>query len=216
MKIIVVGCGRVGAGLALTLQRRGHSVTVVDMEPLAFEKLGAQFKGRTVQGIGFDRGVLVEAGIERADGLAATTASDEANVLVARIARDFFHVPKVVARLFDQRQAEIYRRLGLQTIAPSAWGVQRIADLLLHSPLDTVFSLGSGEVELVEMELPPLLEGKTVRDLTVAGELHIVSISRLNKTFLPTLGTIFRAGDLLHLAVLTTSTNKLKELLAEV
>jgi trk system potassium uptake protein TrkA len=213
MKIIVIGCGRVGVGLVKTLVGRGHSVNVVDKDPLAFENLGDKFKGRTIEGIGFDRDVLLKAEIERADGLAAVTASDEANVVAARIARDIFHVPRVVARLYDVRQAEIYKRLGIQTIAPTGWGINRIADLLLYSPLETVLSLGSGDVELVQVEAPQLLVGKTVRDLTVVGEIHLVSITRANKTFLPTLGTIFREEDLLHLAVLTTSSNRLKELL---
>jgi len=188
-------------------------VTVVDKDPLAFEKLGDHFKGQTILGIGFDREVLLQAGIEHADGMAAVTASDEANVVASRIARDIFHVPRVVARLYDVRQAEIYKRLGIQTIAPTGWGINRIADLLLYSPLETVFSLGSGEVELVLAEVPQLLVSRTVRDLTVTGEIHIVSITRDNKTFLPTQGTIFREEDMLHLAVLTTSTNRLKELL---
>jgi trk system potassium uptake protein TrkA len=213
MKILVIGCGRVGAGLAKTLVGRGHFVTVVDKDPHAFEKLGDHFKGQTILGIGFDREVLLKAGIERADGVAAVTASDEANVVASRIARDIFHVPKVVARLYDVRQAEIYKRLGIQTIAPTAWGINRIADLLLYSPLETVFSIGSGDVELVEVGVPRLLVGKTVRDLTVAGEIHVVSITRANKTFLATLGTIFREGDLLHVAALTTSGNRLKDLL---
>ena len=122
-------------------------------------------------------------------------------------------MPRVVALLYDVRQAEIYKRLGIQTISPTVWGVNRIADLLLYSPLETVFTLGSGEAELVVAEVPLLLVGKTVRDLSVAGEIHIVSITRDNKTFLPTLGTIFREKDLLHLAVLASSTNRLKELL---
>jgi len=213
MRILIIGCGRVGSGLANTLTSRGHSVAVVDKDPLAFEKLGEKFKGQTILGIGFDREVLLDAGIERADGLAAVTASDEANVVAARIARDIFHVPRVVARLYDVRQAEIYKRLGLQTIAPTGWGIDRIADLLLYSPLETVLSIGGGNVEIVEAEVPRLLVGKTVRDLTVAGEIHVVSITRATKTFLPTQGTIFQDGDLLHLAVLTTSTNRLTELL---
>jgi len=213
MRILIIGCGRVGAGLAKSLVGRGHSVTVVDKDHLAFEKLGDKFNGQTILGIGFDRDVLLKAGIQHADGVAAVTSSDEANVVASRIARDIFHVPKVVARLFDVRQAEIYKRLGIQTIAPTGWGINRIADLLLYSSLETVFSIGSGEVELVETEVPQLLVGRTVRDLTVAGEIHIVSITRDNKTFLPTLGTIFREEDLLHLAVLATSTNRLKKLL---
>ena len=213
MKIIVIGCGGVGAGLAQTLSQRTHQVTVVDINPDAFERLGSSFKGRTILGIGFDRDVLIQAGVERADGLATVTNSDETNVVAAQVARQIFHVPRVVARLYDVRQAEIYKRLGIQTIAPTGWGINRIADLLLYSPLETVFSLGSGEVELVEIEVPRLLVGKEVRELILAGEIHIVSITRANKTFLPTLGTIFRKEDLLHLAVLTTSINRLKELL---
>ncbi len=213
MKILIIGCGRLGSGLARTLDRRGHSVVVIDLDALAFEKLGDKFKGQTIAGIGFDRDILVKAGIERADGLAAVTASDEANVVAARIARDIFHVPRVVAQLYDVRQAEIYNRLGLQTIAPTGWGISRITELLLYSPLDTVYSIGSGDVELVEVETPMLLIGKTVRDLTVIGEIHIVCMTRANKTFLPTLGTIFQEGDLLHLAVLRSSSNRLNELL---
>ena len=213
MKILIIGCGGLGSGLARTLDRRGHSVVVIDLDTLAFVKLGDKFKGQTIAGIGFDREVLVKAGIERADGLAAVTSSDEANVVAARVARDIFHVPRVVARLFDVRQAEIYNRLGLQTIAPTSWGISRITELLLYSPLDTVYSIGSGDVELVEIETSALLIGKTVRDLTVIGEIHIVCMTRANKTFLPTLGTIFREGDLLHLAILRSSANRLTELL---
>ena len=213
MRLLIIGCGRLGAGLGQLLATNGHSVTLVDKDPLAFEKLGEKFKGQRLVGVGFDRQVLVSAGIERADGLAAVTASDEANVVAARIARDIFHVPRVVARLYDVRQAEIYKRLGLQTIAPTNWGIQRISDLLLYSPLETTCAIGSGDVEVVEVELPLLLVGKTVRDITVASEIHLVSITRANKTFLPTLGTIFRAGDTLHLAVLTTSASRLREML---
>jgi trk system potassium uptake protein TrkA len=213
MKIIVVGCGGVGAGLAQTLSKRTHQVTVVDIDPDAFERLGSSFKGRTILGVGFDRDTLVQAGIERADGLAAVTSSDETNVVTAQVARQIFRVPRVVASLYDIRQAEIYKRLGIQTIAPTGWGINRIAELLIYSPLETVLSIGSVDVELVEAELPQLLVGKTVRDLILTGEIHVVAITRANKTFLPTLGTTFRERDLLHLAVLTTSASRLKELL---
>ena len=213
MRILIVGCGRVGAGLAQTMPLRGHSVVVVDKDPLAFERLGSGFKGQTVIGVGFDRNVLLKAGIERTDGLAAVTASDETNVLIGRIAQQIFRVPKVVARLYDLRQAEIYRRLGLPTVAPTSWGINRIAEMLLYSPLDAVYSLGNGEVDLLEMQVPQILIGKLVRDLTLPGEIHVVAISRDGKTFLPTSGATLQEGDLLHLATLTTSTNRLRGLL---
>ena len=213
MRILIIGCGRVGAGLAQTMLLRGHSVVVVDKDPLAFERLGSRFKGQTVIGVGFDRDVLLKAGIERADGLAAVTASDETNVLIGRIAQQIFRVPRVIARLYDVRQAEIYRRLGLPIIAPTSWGINRIADMLLYSPLDAVYSLGTGEVELVEIEVPQTLIGRPARDLTLPGEVHVVAITRDGKTFLPTPGATLQEGDVLHLATLTTSASRLRGLL---
>jgi trk system potassium uptake protein len=214
MRIIIIGCGRMGSGLAQTLGLRGHAVTVVDKDPAAFERLGASFKGQTVIGVGFDQQVLLQAGIERADGLAAVTESDEANVVAARLASQIFRVPRVVARLYDPRKAEIYKRLGLQTIATTTWGINRIADILLYSQLDAIVSLGSGGVDIVRVDLPPLLVGRTVKELSIPGEVHVVSISRGGKTFLPTLGTVFQEGDVVYAAVLAASADRLKTLLA--
>jgi trk system potassium uptake protein TrkA len=158
--------------------------------------------------------VLLQAGIERADGLAAVTASDEANVVAARLARQVFHVPRVIARLYDPRKAEIYRRLGVQTISTTTWGIQRIAELLCYSQLDVMLSLGSGEVDLVAVAIPPLLVGRTMHDLTIPGEVHIVAISRDGTTWLPTPGMTFQEGDLIYLAILAASADRLKPLLA--
>lgn len=214
MKIIVIGCGRLGSGLAQALSLQGHSITAVDIDPAAFGRLGPEFKGRTLAGAGFDRNTLLNAGIERADGLAAVTASDEVNLVAARMASRFFKVPRVVARVFDPRKAEIYRQLGLQTITPLAWGINRIAELLTFVPLQPTLSLGRGEVDLVEAEVPALLVGRAVKEVTVSGEVHVVAISRGSQTFLPTLGTVFQAGDWLHLAVMAASADRLKSLLA--
>jgi trk system potassium uptake protein TrkA len=212
MKIIIIGCGRIGSGLAQTLSLQGHIVTAVDKDPAAFERLGPAFKGKTVTGIGFDRDVLLRAGIERADALAAVTASDEVNVVAARLASQVFRVPCVVARLYDPRKAEIYRRLGLQTISPVAWSTHRIAELLSYSQLEAVVSLGGG-VDIVEAEVPLLLVGRTVKELTVAGEIVVVAISRGDTTFLPTLGAVFQEGDRVHIAVEATSTDRLRSML---
>jgi len=213
MKMIVIGCGRLGAGLAEALSRRGIAVTVVDRDQSAFERLGPAFEGESVTGVGFDREVLIRAGIERADALAAVTASDEVNVVTARLARVLFRVPRVAARLFDPGKEEVYRRLGLPTISHVTWGVSRLMELLCYSPLQTVKSLGSGEVEVVEVELPQLLVGRTVHELTLLGEIHVVAITRRGKTTLPTLGTEFQQGDLVHLALLTSSSARLKLML---
>jgi trk system potassium uptake protein TrkA len=192
----------------------GHSVSVVDVNPLAFERLGPSFPGKTVEGMGFDREILVRAGIERADGVAAVTSSDETNVVVAQLARQMFHVPRVVARLYEPRRAEIYARLGLQTIAPTKWGIDRIAELLVFSQLDTVLSLGNGEVQVIRSEVPALLEGRTVGSLATPGETSVIAITRKGQAFLPTTGTVFERGDLLHVAVMSTSSGRLNGLLA--
>lgn len=213
MRILVVGCGRMGAAIAYDLVRRGHGVAVIDQDSVAFERLVPWFTGDTVAGIGFDRNVLLQAGIEKADGLAAVTDSDEVNVVTARAAKQFFRVPKVVARLYDPRKAEIYQRLGVQTISQESWGVHRAIELLCYSRLETVVSLGSGEVDMVESEIPHLLVGRPVSELTAPGEVVVVAISRHGKTFIPMLTTEFRDGDLVHLALHVTSGERLKGLL---
>jgi trk/ktr system potassium uptake protein len=213
MRMIIIGCGRMGAGLAQTLAQRGHMVTVVDNDPAAFERLGPAFNGQIITGVGFERDVLLQAGIERADGLAAVTASDEANVVAARLARQVFRVPRVVARLYDPRKAEIYRRLGILTISTTTWGIQRIAELLCYSDLDVVMSLSS-EVDLVQINVPPLLVGRTTQALSVAGEVHPVAIDRAGKMLLPTPETAFQEGDRIYIAVLAESADRLKALLA--
>ncbi|WP_026842609.1 potassium channel family protein [Citrifermentans bremense] len=213
MRIVVIGCGRLGAGLAEALSRRGVEVVVVDREASAFDRLSPTFGGRTVTGVGFDREVLLQAGIEQADALAAVTASDEVNVVTARVARILFRVPRVAARLFDPGNEEVYRRLGLTTISHVTWGVSRLIELLCYSPLQTVKSLGSGEVELVEVELPLLLAGRSVRELSVPGEIQVVALTRQGRTLIPTPGSEFRAGDLLHLALHSSGSGRLKELL---
>ena len=213
MKIIIIGCGRLGSGLAQTLNLRGHTITAVDNDPAAFERLGPGFKGQTIVGVGFDREVLLKASIKRADGLAAVTASDEVNLVAARMAGQFFQVPRVVARVYDPRKAEIYRRMGVQRLTPITWGINRIAELLTFFPLHPTLSLGRGDVDLVEVEISPPLVGRTVQEVIVTGEVHVVAISRGGQTFLPTLGTVFQAGDLLHCAILAASADRFKTLL---
>ncbi len=210
--IIIIGCGRVGSGLARFLSQKGHTITVVDNDPDSFDALGENFKGRTVCGIGFDREVLLRAGIDQCDSLAAVTVSDEANVVAARMAKKFFKVPRVAARIYDPRKAEIYRRFGLQTISPVALGISRMAEILTFSQLNAVATIGTGEVDCVELEIIPRLVGRMVSDLTMPGEVNVIAISRGGKTILPTAGTTFEEGDLVHLAVVSSATDKLKKL----
>jgi len=213
MKVIIMGCGRVGEQVARLMAEEGHAVSVIDYNPAALARLGNDFKGLKVRGAGFSRKVLLEAGIEQAEAFAATSSSDNANIVAARVARVFFHVPKVVARLYDPRRAEIYRRLGLVTISSTIWGARRLHELLTHTDLDPLMTFGHGEVALIEIEAPPQLVGRTVNDLTVPGEINVTAITREGKALLPTMGTTLRAGDVIHLTILTSSIERFEELL---
>jgi len=213
MRIVVMGCGRVGEQLCRLLVDEGHQVAVIDYDPQALARLGPNFKGRKVIGVGFDREVLIEAGIEQAEAFAAASASDNTNIVAARIARLVFRVPRVVARLYDPRRAEIYARLGLLTISSTTWGAERIRELLLHSSLDPTITFGNGEVCILAVEVPSQLIGRTVRNVNISGEINIVAISRQGQAFIPLLGAEFQAEDVLHVAILASAMARFKAML---
>ena len=212
MKIIVLGSGRVGAGVAHDLVLRQHDVTVVDRDPVAFERLGPDFGGLRLQGSALDRRTLVLAGVERADAAAVVTGDDRINAVVARALTSVFHVPVVVAALQDPRRAEIHQRLGVRTLAPVTWGIHRIADLLTASQLEPELTLGAGDVEIVQLRVPSLLVGRQARELEVAGEITVVAITRGGHSALATSATTLDADDLVHVAVRGSSLGRLAAL----
>lgn len=199
MNVIIVGCGRVGVELALSLCQR-HLVTVIDTNADAFDRLGSDFRGRTVQGEGFDREVLKRAGIESADALTAVTTSDNVNVVVARVARDLYHIPHVVARVYNPRRIPIYEKFGLQTVASSSWGAQRIEQLMLHPGLHSLLSAGNGEVQLYEISVPEEWSGHRLSDLVPAQGAIATALVRCGRATLPEHATPLQAQDLLHVS----------------
>jgi len=213
MKVVIVGCGRVGAELAKDLSVHGHEVAVIDRNPDAFQRLGAGFRGRAIRGIGFDRDVLVQAGIERADGFASVTSGDNTNIVSAMIARNVFRVPKIVARIADPLRADIYRRLGIPTISPTVWGATQIRERLVHPDLSSSFTFGSGEVELVHFHVTPRLAGHTVASLSGPAQFMVVSIVRAGRAFIPVAGTRLQVDDSVYIAVDTSSLYKLEEMI---
>ena len=212
MKIIIVGCGRVGAGLAKNLSLQGLDVTVIDKSKSAFDSLGPSFKGKTVEGIGFDQKVLSKAGIEKADALAAVTASDEANIVAARMARSFFRVPFVAARVYEPQKAKIYRRLGIQTISPVTLGIERLTSILVYPNLNVERAIGAGQVNLVDVEVNQSLASKRIKDIDVPGEIELVALTRNGKTSLPNDAVVFQIGDILHLSVTSSARSKVNQL----
>ena len=213
MNVIIMGCGRVGEQLARLMTNEGHQVAVIDQDANALARLGPDFKGRTVRGIGFDRDVLIEAGIQEADAFAATSSSDNANIVATRIARNVFGVPRVVTRLYDPRRAEIYKRLGLMTISSATWGAERIRELLTHSELDPTLAFGNGEVTLLALETPPQLVGRVVRNITVPGEVNVAAIVRDGRAFMPIGGTEFQNRDIIHFIILSASMERFKNMI---
>jgi len=195
--IVIVGCGRVGVELALSVHRQGHTVSVMDANSKAFDKLGPDFRGRTVLGDALDYGALKRAGIETAHGLAAVTASDSANIVVARVARDIFKVEHVVARVYEPTRAPIYEMLGLQTVASTSWGAQRIEQLLLHPGVRSIYSAGNGEVQIYEVSIPDAWKNRALSELMSSDSLRPVALSRGGRALLPASDLALQAQDVL-------------------
>ncbi|NLV28003.1 MAG: TrkA family potassium uptake protein [Methanomicrobiales archaeon] len=213
MNIIIFGCGRMGSGLAHRLVQSHHTITIIDHDPKAFERLGTSYTGKTIIRDALDRESFHESGIERADGVAAVTGNDAVNIVVARAARQMYRVPKVIARTHDPRYADIYHKLGIETVTNVALGIERISEMLTFSHLDIIHGLGNNEVGIVKYEIHPTLAGHQVKDLTIPGEIIIISLTRRGKTMIPTLGATFEKGDVIYLAVEEQSVDKLKELM---
>ena len=213
MNIIIMGCGRVGSQVSQLLVTQGHAVTVIDHDANALAKLGKDFKGRVVQGLGFDRNVLIEAGVETAEGFVAASSSDNANIVAARIARNIFRVPRVVARLYDPVRAEVYHRLGLTIISSTLWGAERIVEVVTHTDLDVLQVFADGGTTMVRAEVPARLHGYRVSQMNIPGEVLVTAITRDDQTFIPVSGTEFKEGDVLYLAVIPSAMIRLEELL---
>ena len=201
MNFIVVGCGRVGAELCYHLFTSGHQVVVVDSRREAFNRLHPDFRGRTLEGEGLAESVLERAGIQEADGLAAVTNSDTLNAVVAHTARAFYKVPNVVARNYDPNLRSVIEAFGLHTVGSTYWGAQRVEELLMNPSHRAVYSAGNGEVEVYEIIIPELWNGKTVGDLLAPlKQCYPVALSRAGRASLPEMGTTLQTGDLLNVS----------------
>ena len=199
MKIIIIGCGRVGVELALSLYR-SHSIALVDNDPRSFDRLGSDFAGRTIQGDALDQNVLERAGIASADACAIVTSSDNVNVVVGRMARDLYKVHRVAVRVYNPRRIPIYEKFGLQTVSSSSWGAHRIEQLLVHPGVQSVFSSGNGEVQLYEIAVSSEWANHSLNDLLPAQGAIAMSVVRCGKATLPGERMVMQAQDILHIS----------------
>jgi trk system potassium uptake protein TrkA len=196
--IVIMGCGRVGSTIAHILEDQGHSVAVIDQDAEAFRKLRSGFKGSKVTGIGFDRDVLIEAGIEQADAFAAVSSGDNSNVIAARVARESFSVGHVVARIYDPRRAEVYQRLGIPTVATVRWTADQMLRRLLPEGSEPLWRDPTGAIVLAEVACSDGWLGEKVAALEESARARIAFISRLGEAMLPGPGTVLQEGDVLH------------------
>lgn len=200
MNVLIVGCGREGSELARSIAAQGHAVTIVDANAARFDQLGADFPGRTVQGVSFDQGALERADIAHADAFVATTQSDNENIVAAKIARDVYKVPHVVARVYNPGRREVYERLGLATVTSTSWGARRIEQLILHPDVIDMEQIGGGEVRLLRVSVPEGWHGKSVSAI-LDGNAVVCAVERGGHAFVPKAGEILQPGDVAYLSV---------------
>jgi trk system potassium uptake protein len=212
--IVIMGCGRVGSSIAHTLEDQGHSVAVIDQDPEAFRKLRSGFKGTKVTGIGFDRDVLAEAGIERADAFAAVSSGDNSNVIAARVARESFGVRRVVARIYDPRRAEVYQRLGIPTVATVAWTADQMLRRLLPEGAESLWRDPTGAVVLAEVAYSDAWLGEKVCDLERAAGVRIAFIARLGEALIPSPNLVLQEGDVVHVVADESSMDRIASVFA--
>ena len=201
MHIVIMGCGRVGSTLAQNLESRGHTIAVIDQNPDAFRRLGADFAGLTVTGVGFDREVLIEAGVERAGAFAAVSSGDNSNIISARLARETFGVPRVVARIYDQKRAEVYERLGIPTVATVRWTADRMVRHLVPEGIVELWRDPTSTVSIIEVPVHAEWISHPVRALEDASGARVAYLQRFGIGTVPTASTVLQDGDQVFMLV---------------
>jgi trk system potassium uptake protein TrkA len=214
MHVVIMGCGRVGAEVVIQLAKDGHSVAIIDKRAEAFERLPPGFEATKVVGFGFDRDTLEEAGIKDAGAFVAVSSGDNSNIVSARVAREHYHVPKVIARIYDPRRADIYERLNIPTVASVRWSAQQIQFLLFHGRDEVKESFAGGSLLHLQREVPDHLIGKPVASVEAVGAIEVVGVDRGGSGFIPTHGSTFQQGDVAHFVVARNALDQLDVLLA--
>jgi trk system potassium uptake protein TrkA len=212
--VVIMGCGRVGSTIAHGLEAAGHSVAVVDQDAGAFRRLGPDFRGRQVTGVGFDRDTLIEAGIEEAGAFAAVSSGDKSNIISARVARETFGVENVVARIYDPKRAEVYARLGIPTVATVRWTADEMMRRLIPDGAHSVWSDPSGHLLLVDVQFDPAWTGRSVNKIEELTGTRVAFVTRYGDAVMVNGGTALQDGDLLHVLVNRSDVQKISDTFA--
>ena len=178
MQVVIMGCGRTGSALAIRCDAEGDQVTVMDIDDAAEGRLPAGFRGRFLADNGVTPVVLEAAGIAQAEAFIALTPNDSANIVAAKVARETFRVPWIIARMHDPDHGPVYSELGITTVGSVQTTVNRIMQLLHHQTLEPHQTFGNGETLLVRSAVPGYLAGRQVAGFHVPGEISVVEVSR--------------------------------------
>ncbi len=211
MHIVIMGCGRVGSSLARILDERGHSVAVIDREVSAFRRLGPEFKGQQIVGVGFDRNTMIEARVPDAHAFAAVSSGDNSNIIAARVAREQFGVETVVARIYDPKRAQVYERLGIPTVATVPWTTDRLLRAVLPDGLISEWRDPSGTVTVVQVPYHRHWLGEPLSELEADLSIRAAFVVRFGAGLLPTSETVVQEGDLIYAAVLSSDLARFAE-----
>jgi trk system potassium uptake protein TrkA len=203
VNIVIMGCGRVGASLARGLDRNGAAVTVIDVDVDAFRRLGPDYQGRTVKGVGFDRDVLVRAGIRDADGFAAVSSGDNSNILAARVVREQFGIENVVARIYDHGRAQIYEKLGIPAVATVRWAAAQMLAQLMPQDSTPEWWDPSGRVVLARAQFDFGWIGARITEVEERTGTRVALMQRLGEGMVPGLDTVLQHGDVIYLSCRT-------------
>lgn len=209
MRAIIAGCGRVGSALASQLVTEGHGVSVIDQRREARQNLPANFPGLFLVGSGASLPVLDASGIEHADAFVAS-ADDQTNLAMARIAKQTYRVPVVVACVVDPDFTDLYQGLGVHTVVGVRWTVFQMHQLLLHRHLAPELTFGNGETLLIRSQLPSYLAGRRLTVFDVDTEIRVVEVTRAGTSHIPARDTVIQVGDLVTFAVAATALHRLQ------
>lgn len=211
MKILIVGCGKLGAGLAIELYKKGHTITIIDSDENAFYRLGSDFNGTTVVGNGYDKVTLEEAEIEYTDALICVTGNDEINAVAAKIGKDNYYIKRVIARIYNPRKAKVFEALGIKTISTTGFSIDRANELLSYNMMDSLALLGKDiSTEIVRIIATHNVDGLSVKEINDNQEFNLISIVRNDTSFIPKETDVIQTNDILYFVTKTNAKRKLK------
>ena len=210
MNVMIMGCGRVGSQLALLLAQEGHNVTIIDKNPESFKRLGGTFNGVAATGTGFDENLLKELKIDKQDAFISVTSGDNTNLMASQIAKKMFNVPRVIARVYDPKRADIYRKLGLDIISGTVLVAAMIRDKIIENRF-TSYLIETGELGVIEVIIGDDLKGKRAGELNMADEFLVIVVERKKRVIIPQADTRLEGGDKVIGVVRTTSLKKVKK-----